>query len=91
MYLLFPAEVTIEWEQDLYVFEEGGNATYMICAVTDDIIAGDRIEERLVIFRNDSALGGPSSNYTCAYMYVHYDAVLLGAVVHLNLTQMRML
>lgn len=75
------------WEQDLYVFEEGGNTTYMICAVTNDTIIGDRIEEREVIFRNDSALGGPSSNYTCAY--VHYDAISLGAVVHLNLTQMR--
>ena len=66
MYMLFPAVVTIVWEQDLYVFEEGGNTTYMICAVTNDTIVGDRIEERLVIFRNDSALGGPSSNYMCS-------------------------
>ena len=68
MYMLFPAEITIVWEQDLYVFEEGGNTTYMICAVTNDTIVGDRIEERLVIFRNDSALGGPSSNYMCIMM-----------------------
>lgn len=85
--MLLPAEINIVWEQDLYVFEEGGNATFMICAVTNDTIVGDRIEERLVIFRNDSALGEPSSN--CTRACVHCDEVSSGAVVHLNSTQMR--
>jgi hypothetical protein len=75
--LVLPAVINIQWEQDLYVFDEGVNATFMICAVTDDVIIGDRIEERLVIFRSDSAIGELSC--MCTYLMVE---VSLGAVVY---------
>ena len=49
--------IAIEWELEVYKFDEGGNTTYQICAVANDTIVGDRVEERLVVYRNDSAIG----------------------------------
>ena len=43
------------WEQAVYTFDEGGNTTYEICAVTNDTISGSPIET-MVIFRNGSAI-----------------------------------
>ncbi len=75
--LVLPAVINIQWEEDLYDIDEGVNAILTICAVTDDVIIGDRIEERLVIFRNDSAIGELSC--MCTYLMVE---VSLGAVIH---------
>lgn len=72
--LLLPAVITIEWEQALYEFDEGGNTTYEICAVTNDTITGDRIEERQVVFRDGSATGRPSSNHLCTCTLSYHNA-----------------
>lgn len=60
MMLRLPVVINIVWELPFYEFDEGGNMTYVICAVTSDEIVGGRIEERQVILRNGTATGRPS-------------------------------
>ena len=57
--------IIVEWEQGVYEFDEGGNTTYMICAVANDTLVGDRIEEWEVVFRNYTAIGRPLTNQLC--------------------------
>lgn len=62
----FSVVIAIEWELDVYMFDEGGNSTYQICAVANDTIIGDRVEERFVVYRNGSATG-----WACLSIYSH--------------------